>query len=130
MFDTTDAKFVKKGWGFELWIHNDPRYCGKLLHFDEGKSCSLHYHKLKHETFYLESGVLECRFASLDVLKMADTIKLDYDDMNWFTMRAGDIKEIPPLLVHQMRAVGGPARLFEFSTEHFDSDSYRIIKGD
>jgi quercetin dioxygenase-like cupin family protein len=32
-------------------------------------------------------------------------------------------------LRHQMEAVED-TELFEFSTQHFDSDSYRIIKGD
>ena len=45
-------KFVKKGWGYELWIVNKPEYCGKLLFFNEGKKCSWHYHILKDEVFY------------------------------------------------------------------------------
>ena len=24
---------VDKNWGYELWIHNDEQYCGKLLVF-------------------------------------------------------------------------------------------------
>ena len=49
-------KYHKKGWGYELWIHNDTDYCGKLLFFEKGKRCSFHYHKKKTETFYLQSG--------------------------------------------------------------------------
>jgi hypothetical protein len=26
-------KRVEKKWGYELWIHNDNQYCGKLLVF-------------------------------------------------------------------------------------------------
>jgi len=44
-------------------------------------------------------------------------------------MNPGDIKEIPVGLVHQMEALED-SYLFEFSTEHFDEDSYRIKKGD
>jgi hypothetical protein len=36
---------------------------------------------------------------------------------------------IYPGLRHQMQAVED-CELFEFSTEHFDSDSYRVIRGD
>jgi hypothetical protein len=25
---------VEKAWGYELWIHNDNEYCGKLLVFN------------------------------------------------------------------------------------------------
>jgi hypothetical protein len=37
--------------------------------------------------------------------------------------------DIHPGLVHQMQALED-AELYEFSTEHFDSDSHRIAKGD
>ena len=50
------VKHVPKGWGYEKWIVNNERYCGKLLFFESGKKCSWHYHKVKHETFYLHSG--------------------------------------------------------------------------
>ena len=120
------AEFHKKSWGHELWIHNDNLYCGKLLYFEEGKACSLHYHKLKTETFYLESGLMECRFFDI---KDVDAELKNVRGL-WTVMEPGDVKEIHPGLVHQMRAITGPARLFEFSTQHFDDDSYRLIKGD
>ena len=37
----------KKGWGFEKWIVNNEFYYGKILHFEKGKRCSFHFHKLK-----------------------------------------------------------------------------------
>jgi quercetin dioxygenase-like cupin family protein len=110
------VKRVEKGWGYELWIHNDEKYCGKLLFFKAGKKCSLHYHKLKHETFYVQSGKLNCTF-------IEDTIS--YHE----TLGPGDIKEIHPGLIHQMEAVEDTV-MFEFSTQHFDEDSYRLKKGD
>jgi len=44
-------------------------------------------------------------------------------------LEAGQCMDIPPGLVHQMEALED-AELFEFSTEHFEEDSYRLIKGD
>jgi hypothetical protein len=32
-------------------------------------------------------------------------------------------------MVHQMEALED-SELFEFSTQHFESDSYRLVKGD
>ena len=55
---TPDMHFVKKGWGYEKWIVNKPEYCGKLLFFEKGKRCSWHYHELKDEVFYVQSGKL------------------------------------------------------------------------
>ena len=41
----TKPKTVLKNWGYELWIHNDVDYCGKLLVFtSEGNKFSMHYH--------------------------------------------------------------------------------------
>jgi len=109
-------KRVEKGWGYELWIHNDEKYCGKLLFFKAGKKCSLHFHKLKHETFYVQSGKLKCTF-------------IDGDEVERTTLSVGDTKEIYPGLIHQMEALEDTT-MFEFSTQHFDEDSYRIEKGD
>ena len=49
----------EKGWGHELWIVNNNLYCGKILHFNKGKKCSWHYHKIKQETFYVQKGKLK-----------------------------------------------------------------------
>ena len=56
-------KRVEKQWGYELWIHNDPQYCGKLLVFAEkGDKFSMHYHMLKNETWYIQDGQFEFRW--------------------------------------------------------------------
>ena len=55
-----------KGWGHEKWIINNNLYCGKLLSFDKGKKCSFHYHKIKTETFYLQSGLVRLIYSNTD----------------------------------------------------------------
>ena len=112
-------KFVSKGWGFEKWIVNCDEYCGKLLYFVKGKGCSWHYHKLKDEVFYVQSGKLLVKFSEKDDLQNAESIELCPGD-NFHVYRG---------LRHQMIALED-TELFEFSTQHFDSDSYRIMKGD
>ena len=112
-------KFVKKGWGYEKWIVNKDLYCGKLLFFNSGKKCSWHYHVKKDEVFYLQSGKMIVRYSDLDELSEAEEIMLE-PGMNFY---------IYPGLRHQMEAIED-SELYEFSTEHFDSDSYRIVKGD
>lgn len=117
--NNSSMKKVKKGWGHEVWIHNDKDYCGKLLFFSKGRKCSLHYHKIKSETFYLQEGLLKCTFYDLE----------NPDIISEIIMKPGDMKEIPVGLVHRMEALED-STLFEFSTQHFDEDSYRIEKGD
>ena len=112
-------KFVKKGWGYEKWIVNKSLYCGKLLFFKKGKKCSWHYHKEKDEVFFLQSGRMIVRYSEEDTLDYADEIMLE-PGMNFY---------IYPGLRHQMEAIED-SELYEFSTEHFDEDSYRVVKGD
>ena len=118
----TSNKFnrVSKGWGHEIWITNNEKYCGKLLHFNEGKICSWHYHKLKEEHFYVASGVIEIIYGEDD----------DKKRISCCNLYTGDGFHVPIGLRHQMKAVGGDAEIFEFSTTHFDTDSYRIEEGD
>lgn len=108
-----------KGWGYEKWIVNKEEYCGKLLFFKRGKKCSWHYHKVKDEVFYLQSGNLLVKFSTEDDLQRAEEILLF----------PGDSFHIPIGLRHQMIALQD-SELFEFSTQHFEEDSYRIEKGD
>lgn len=110
---------VDKGWGWERWICNGPEYCGKLLFFNKGKKCSWHVHRLKDEVFYLQSGKMTVYYSDDDDLENAKSI----------TLNPGDNFHVYRGLRHQMLAIED-SELFEFSTQHFDSDSYRIVKGD
>ena len=116
---TQKIKFVPKGWGFEKWIVNCAEYCGKLLFFEKGKKCSWHYHKLKDEYFYVHTGKIIVYYSDNDNIRMANSTILQKGD-NFHVYRG---------LRHRMEALED-TELFEFSTQHFDTDSYRIEKGD
>jgi mannose-6-phosphate isomerase-like protein (cupin superfamily) len=116
---SSEINFVPKGWGFEKWIVNCEEYCGKLLYFVKGKKCSWHYHKLKDETFYIQSGELSLIYGDSDDKTQAKTV----------TLKPGDKFHIYRGLRHQMTAITD-VELFEFSTQHFDEDSIRIERGD
>jgi quercetin dioxygenase-like cupin family protein len=117
--NSLQINFVPKGWGFEKWIVNTEEYCGKLLYFVKGKKCSWHYHKLKDETFYIQSGKILLKYSDGDEMIYADEIILN----------RGDKFHIYRGLRHQMFAIED-TELFEFSTQHFDEDSYRLERGD
>ena len=109
-----------KGWGYEKWIVNKEDYCGKLLHMIKGKKCSWHYHKFKTmKFFYIQSGAIELSYGWNADKKLSKTI----------TLIEGDKFHVPTGLKHQMFALKD-TELFEFSTQHFDSDSNRIERGD
>ncbi len=116
---SSTIKHVPKGWGYEKWIVNTDEYCGKLLFFNKGKRCSWHYHKIKDETFYLQSGKIHLFYGPTDNLEDAETMILE----------PGDSFHCCRYTRHQMVAIED-AELFEFSTQHFDEDSHRVINGD
>ena len=112
-------KFVPKGWGFEKWIVNCEEICGKLLYFARDKRCSWHYHELKDEVFYIQSGKVLIKYSDRDDLNSAQELILGKGE-NFHVYRG---------LRHQIIALED-TELFEFSTQHFDEDSHRILKGD
>jgi mannose-6-phosphate isomerase-like protein (cupin superfamily) len=113
------VQIVPKGWGREIWIANGDLYCGKILEINKGRKCSLHFHKIKTESFYLRAGRLKIRVMETDDSKVVEE----------FELKAGDCMDVPRGLVHQMEALED-AELLEFSTQHFDSDSHRLERGD
>ena len=100
---------VPKVWGSEEWIVNNDLYCGKILNLNLGWRCSVHYHKKKHETFYLLQGAL--------LMEMGD-------DLTRRVLYEGDSEVVEPLQKHRFTGLKD-SRIIEFSTHHEDSDSYR-----
>jgi len=111
-------KRVDKKWGYELWIHNDTDYCGKLLVFSKsGNKFSMHYHMIKDETWYVQKGAFQF-----------DWIDTENGERCYTQIQEGDVIEIKKGLPHQLTALTEEATVFEVSTQHFDEDSYRIYR--
>jgi mannose-6-phosphate isomerase-like protein (cupin superfamily) len=109
---------IPKKWGYELIIENNDKYCGKILHFNQKSQFSMHFHMLKHETWYVQSGRFNLRYIN--------TENADYHQKE---LVPGDVVVITPGQPHQLEALE-IGDIFEVSTKHYDSDSYRVIKGD
>lgn len=109
---------VDKNWGYELWIHNDYQYCGKLLVFpNEGNRFSMHYHMIKNETWYVQKGAFEFHWIDTDEAKLYKEI-----------LNVGECVYIDRGKPHQLIALEPESIVFEVSTQHFDDDSYRIYR--
>lgn len=111
---------VPKGWGRELWLVNNDKFCGKILDMKPGTRFSLHYHRIKDEVFYVAAG--EVTLTHIDQQTGLFIVNPPF--------RHGDVIEIPRGTIHRLAASPEGARVFEISTTHRESDSYRVYPGD
>lgn len=103
-----EIKHVEKIWGEEIWLVNNEKYCGKKLILKRGKRCSFHYHKIKDETFYLESGKI--------LIEIGNETKI---------MDSGEVIKISPGIKHRFSGLKDSV-IVEISTSHDEEDSYRV----
>ena len=114
----TKSEIVKKGWGHEVIFVNNDLYCGKILHFHKGAKFSMHYHLKKKESWYVASGKFLFKYINT---ANADILELILDVGDTITNEIGEPHQIICL---------EEGDVFEVSTTHYDSDSYRVMKGD
>jgi mannose-6-phosphate isomerase-like protein (cupin superfamily) len=110
--------YVEKKWGYEDWIWNG-RYCGKKLFIEKGKECSFHYHKVKDEVMYLQSGKVLLTYGWDEDINQAAQLTLT-PDMAF---------HIPPGMWHKFHGLE-ESMMFEFSTHHSDKDVVRAGQPD
>jgi len=106
----TKSEEHEKVWGKELWIANNEFYCGKILELKKGLRCSIHYHKKKHETFFILEGL----------------VFMEQDGQEK-TMMPGDILEVNQSSKHRFTGLKD-SKIIEFSTHHEEDDSYRDVE--
>lgn len=111
-------EIIQKGWGYELIIMNNSKYCGKILHFNVNATFSMHYHMIKEETFYILKGKL--------LLKYPDLSNGSYKKKE---LNVGEVIHITPGQPHQIIALE-ESDIIEVSTTHTNQDNYRIFPGD
>lgn len=99
---------VKKVWGEEVILANEPEYCGKLLRIDAGMQCSLHCHHRKKETFYVQEGPIFMQIGSARL-----------------TAIRGERFTILPGTRHRFGSVHGGS-MIEISMFHDDTDVERF----
>ena len=122
----SEKQFKKKGWGTELWIHNDEDYCGKILTMKSDSIMSYHYHLLKKETFYCKSGSGWIILGGEGVMKLKHA---NSSPERWIRTEPGTVVEVPRGTPHMVISGELGMTLLEVSTQHFEEDSYRIMRG-
>ena len=110
----------KKGWGYEMiWATND-LYCGKIMVFTrEMAKTSMHFHKEKDETWFVNSGVFKVAY-------------IDTKDSTLYEkeLKEGEVWRNPPLQPHQLICLTKEGSVTEVSTPDSVEDNYRIGPGD
>lgn len=111
-------EIVPKGWGHEEIWANTYGYAGKILHFNEGAKFSMHFHKIKDETWY----VLEGKFR----LRVIDTNDATVNEID---LDVGDVWRNNPLVPHQLICLQ-VGKIIEVSTHDSKTDNFRVMPGD
>lgn len=110
---------VLKGWGYELIIINNDKYCGKILHLNENGRTSMHYHLLKEkETFFVLSGKVALYF--IDTFTSEENCII-LEKNNSFTVEKGLPHRFVGLVESDVLEISMPDR---------EDDSYRVYPGD
>lgn len=111
-----DYEVVPKLWGSETWLCNNEKYCGKILHIKPGFQSSLHYHKIKDETFYVLFGIVCMELYPQD---KAQGFPRGY------RLEEGESVRLMPGVAHRFWSPSG-AEVIEFSTTHMEPDVVRL----
>ena len=111
---------VQKGWGYELiWATNE-KYCGKIMVFNRvGAMTSMHFHKEKDETWFVNSGKFKVRY-----IDTKDSMLYEKE------LNEGDTWYNAPLMPHQLIALEADSSITEVSTPDSVEDNFRIGPGD
>jgi len=72
----------------EYWIANEVEagYCGKYLFVFDGQTCPNHYHREKHETFFIVKGRVRMNYdGSLTEMAPGDVLRVEQGKYHSFT---------------------------------------------
>jgi uncharacterized RmlC-like cupin family protein len=111
---------IDKGWGHEQIIVSNLHYCLKFLVFEkEGAQCSMHFHKNKDESWFLNEGNFKLRWIDTQNATLLEK-----------ELKPGDTWRNSPLMPHQLECLSDFGSVTEVSTADDPNDNYRIIRGD
>jgi mannose-6-phosphate isomerase-like protein (cupin superfamily) len=103
-----EPRRVDKPWGYELiWAHTEA-YAGKVLFIKAGESLSLQFHRVKDESWLVESGRAKVELGSAGATMLAEEV-----------VGAGASFRVRPGTVHRVTALED-TRILEVSTPELE----------
>lgn len=101
------GEVVNKPWGKEEWIAHNDLYVLKIITLNKGFRTSLQYHNQKHETNYVDRGLILCWLENVD------------GNIEKTEMGPGSVFNVVPGKIHRIEALED-SRLIEVSTPQVD----------
>ena len=113
-------KKVNKGWGHEIHIINCKEYCMKKLVFTKKHAkFSMHFHRDKKETWYVEEGEFKVIYINTQNAEKVEK-----------TLSVGEVWTNEQFFPHQLICLTDNAVITEVSTYDRKEDNYRVEAGD
>jgi|LWDU01.1.fsa_nt_gi mannose-6-phosphate isomerase-like protein (cupin superfamily) len=113
-------EMIEKGWGREIILESNDKYCMKVLQFDkEGSTSSMHFHKEKDETWTVLSGSIKVEMIDLATATTEEVI-----------IEERGVIRLKPMTPHKVTALQDMTSIMECSSPDSEEDNYRIYPGD
>jgi len=104
-------KIIPKVWGWEVVLVSNKLYSCKVMVIKGGYQCSIHYHKLKDETFVLLAGQVSLETGNTGYIM---------DPFSEYHIARGR--------KHRFKGAAGLSFVLEVATQDLPGDSYRETK--
>ena len=103
-------------YGYDIvWADND-YYCSKILVFEnEGKQTTLHFHKDKHKSWFVNAGKFEVKWVDTKEGKAYSK-----------ELPEGSVFNIPPLLPVTLKSLAPNSAMAETSNNNNEEDYYKL----
>jgi quercetin dioxygenase-like cupin family protein len=113
-------EMIEKGWGREVILESNDKYCMKVLQFDKaGGTSSMHFHVEKDETWTILSGKIKVELMDLEDASVEELI-----------IEERGVIRIKPMTPHKVTALEDGTSIMECSSFDSPSDNYRVFPGD
>ena len=113
-----DIRIVEKIWGEEYILPHTDGYTTKFMKVKPGGRCSIHFHRIKNETFVLVAGELIVAYFTQEGEEVQKLMKNPFDSLI--------LPKCTPHTFFVQSNTSQPAFFIESSTADLPSDSYRL----